>query len=188
MQDYRQPDFYKFGHDSLELVEFISHHIGSSDINILEVGTGCGVMAIELALRNNSLLIDALEPQPEFHPYIKENLKIFDCNRVNLISSTFEQFTTQKRYAAIFFNPPYFWHESSRPSPHPQRDLCRRMKKSNFDSWLQKGNALLEHRGKLIFSYRSREVEEMINKWDCFQVIEREERAGCFLIYLEKVS
>lgn len=188
MITYQQPDFYKFGHDSLELVEFIAKRRASSDISFLEVGTGCGVMSIELALRFSDITIDALEPLREFHPFVSENVKSHAVTNVRLNPIGIEDYipVESKKFDIIFFNPPYFWEEESRSSPDPLRDHCRRMKKQNFTSWLEKIDYLLNSEGKVFLTYRSKDVEVLIQRTGLWEIQEVSQTSGSCLLYMKK--
>lgn len=188
MATYHQPDFYKFGHDSLELVDFIVKRKTDYDRFFLEVGTGCGVMSIELALKFPDISIDALEPLSEFTPFIIENIKTFGVKNIMLSSVGLEDYYPQRNrtFDIIFFNPPYFWEEKSRPSPNQLRDRCRRMKKENFVSWMAKIEGLIKANGKVFLTYRSKEVEELIRKSKNWEIQEISETSGSYLLFLKK--
>jgi len=188
MQKYSQPDFFKFGHDSLELVQFISQKREKSDLTFLEIGTGCGIIAIELALKFPEIVIDALEPLPEFHPFIKENIETFGVSNLNLIPSRFEDYSCliNKKYDVIYFNPPYFWELESRASPNPLRDHCRRMKKEMFFLWIKRIEKILTSRGKVFLSYRSHDIDKKIERSNIWEIKNSSKNNGSFLVFLQK--
>ncbi len=182
MRDYLQPDFYKFGSDSIELVQFISENIDLKNKQALEIGTGCGVISIELAQKEPSLCIDAIEPQIDFKEYYSENAKLFGDNQVTFYHASIETFLleNEKHYDFIFFNPPYFWHGESRAAEDERRDLCRRIEKDKFVHWFK----LLEGRGEVLLCCRDREI---IEKLDCWQIKRCEKKLGCHLFYLRYI-
>ncbi len=183
MRDYYQPDFFKFGHDSLELANLIANLIGPADENILEVGTGCGVISIELVLKVENIRIDALEPQSDFYPYFRKNLELFNTSSIKLIESSLENFRPTKIYDMIFLNPPYFWESESRSSPDSRRDLCRRMKKKDFLNWLKIIKKILAPQGKVIMSYRSEDILKMIETSKDWRLEMNEVKSGCSILY-----
>jgi len=188
MSTYLQPDFYKFGHDSLELVDFIVKRRSDSDTSFLEVGTGCGVMAIEMAMKLPDISIDAIEPLNEFYPFISENIKSFGVTNITLSSVALEDYCSVENgtFDIIFFNPPYFWEGESRPSPNQLRNHCRQMKKESFDTWLVKIEELLNPDGKVFLTYRSKEVEELIQRSKSWEIQEISQTRGSYLLFMKK--
>jgi tRNA1Val (adenine37-N6)-methyltransferase len=187
--DYWQPEFYKFGSDSLQLAKFISQEINNKISTCLEVGTGSGVISIELALEHPLLKIDALEIQKEFEKYILHNIELFKCKNINLQMMSFEKFVEvcDRRYEIIFFNPPYFWKSSSRPSSDDNREICRRMEKDDFYKWLELSSQILEKAGDLFFCFRDEVLIEDIKKLREWEIVALKKYPGCWNIHLRSV-
>ena len=74
--DYVQPDFYRFNEDSLKLVTRVESTLSKAS-HVLDVGAGCGIIGIELALRINIGELHLLEVQQDFLPFIETNLNSF---------------------------------------------------------------------------------------------------------------
>lgn len=188
MKKYVQPSFFKFGNDSLELVEFISQYREDSDLTFLEIGTGCGIISIELALRFPEIEIEVLEPLKEFYSFIRANIKTFGVSNIHLITSCFEEFSIEidRKYNVIFFNPPYFWEEESRASPDVLRNQCRRMKKEIFYLWMERMENILTSKGKVFFSYRSSDIEKNIHMSETWEIKKLSRNNGGSLLFLQK--
>lgn len=154
MKDYVQPKFYRFNEDSLALSHFIKkNEKGRGSLErALEIGAGCGVITGELlqALEIQNVLV--LEKQGEFMPFLKENLKEF--HEVTLLNDDFEQYAPSSPFDLIYFNPPYFFEEDSRPSPDPLTKACRQMKKESFHHWLSQLRGFLKPQGRVYFCHR----------------------------------
>ena len=177
MSDYKQPEFYKFGSDSLELVQFIHRYASGS--RALEVGTGCGIISLELAQLRTELSIDALEPQVDFKDYYLENNKFFGDGKVTFYQHSIESFFKQysHSYDFAFFNPPYFWSGESRAAQDDRRDRCRRMDKKAFLHWFE----LLEGIPAIFLCLRDVEFINSLQKWNIKESLTID---GCALIYL----
>lgn len=77
--------------------------------NILDIGTGTGLIAIMAAQRNEDAMIDAIEIDPEAGKQAKENTDRTEwANRINVIISSLQDFTPEKKYDLIVSNPPFF--------------------------------------------------------------------------------
>ena len=78
---------------------------------ILDIGTGTGVIAIMLAQRNLEANVEAVEIDPAACQTAKGNmLKSPFSNRLNIVQESIQNFakTTRKEYDLIVCNPPFF--------------------------------------------------------------------------------
>ena len=75
----------------------------------LDVGTGCGVIALMVAQRNTTAMIDAIDID---HDSIEEAAVNFGNSpwgeRLNAIEGDFNELRASKKYDLIVSNPPYF--------------------------------------------------------------------------------
>lgn len=118
--------------------EFASHKVGTDSVmfgswvhasnpaNILDIGTGTGLLALMLAQRFHGAVIDAIELDKE--AFIEASLNFsyspwFD--RLNAIHADFNDWhpKANKKYDLIISNPPYF-HQSLKP-PSNKKALAR---------------------------------------------------------------
>jgi len=104
--------------------------------NILEIGTGCGVIALMLAQRSQAM-IDAIEIDEESVIQAKENAG--NCpwkDRITIIHSSLQDFVTQndKRYDLVVSNPPYF--SNSLKSSDMKRNIARHNDTLSFEDLL----------------------------------------------------
>jgi tRNA1Val (adenine37-N6)-methyltransferase len=124
--------------------------------NILDIGTGTGLIAIMMAQRNNAANIDAVEIDRMAYEQAIENVN--NCRwkeKISVIHDEFQHFaeTTQKRYDLIVSNPPYFI--ASLKSPNMQRTVARHSALLTQDDLLCGIDKLLTEKGKFcaIFPY-----------------------------------
>ena len=77
--------------------------------HVLDVGTGCGVIALMIAQRNASAVLDAIDID---HDAIEEATLNFKASpwgeRLTAIEGDFNELQTTERYDLIVSNPPYF--------------------------------------------------------------------------------
>lgn len=77
---------------------------------ILEIGTGCGVISLILAQRSNAR-IDAIDIDGDSVKQAEVNVMNSPWNdRITIIHRSLQQFTrqTERRYDLIISNPPFF--------------------------------------------------------------------------------
>jgi len=90
---------------------------------ILDVGTGGGVIALMIAQRSNdNALIDAIEIEREDAGQAKENVVRSPwAHKVSVFEKSFQEFTPTVTYDLIVSNPPYFINSLLPPSAHRRR-------------------------------------------------------------------
>lgn len=76
---------------------------------ILDVGTGCGLIALMCAQRNQAALIDAVEIDPGSVDEARGNFQESPWSgRLNVLQCSFMDYNPDVRYDLIVSNPPYF--------------------------------------------------------------------------------
>lgn len=141
--DYFQPSEYRFSLDSVFLAQLVAkkyeNHPQLSELSILDLCSGCGVIGLELAIHLNTIRnIDFLEVQEIYQTYFEKNLTGIkgDAQDINfkLIQNNYETFNLDesKRYDIIVSNPPYFFKEEGLLSPSELKNRCRFFLDSNF--------------------------------------------------------
>ncbi len=85
--------------------------------DILDIGTGTGLIALMLA-QKSSAKIDAVDIDEGSYDQAKENFRISPWHdRVKIFHQSFQEFALQseKKYDLVVTNPPYFHHASKPP-------------------------------------------------------------------------
>jgi len=111
--------------------------------NILEIGTGCGVIALILAQRSHSR-IDAIAIDEESVKQAKENVMNSPwTDLINIIHSSLQEFIPQskEKYDLIISNPPYF--SRSLKSDDRKRNLSRHTDSLSFDELIFRASILM---------------------------------------------
>ena len=93
---------------------------------ILDIGTGCGVIALIMAQRNPQASVDALEIDSASANVAAYNFAISPwSDRLRVYGASVQEFarTSQRTYGCIVSNPPYFRH--SLKSPSETRNMAR---------------------------------------------------------------
>ncbi len=87
--------------------------------HILDIGTGTGLIAIMSAQKNNNAIIDAIEIDSESGKQAKENAKITEwSDNINIIISSLQDFSPNKKYDLIISNPPFFNNSTKSSDKH----------------------------------------------------------------------
>jgi len=98
-------DQQTFNTDTMLLASFIK--IPKNTKNILEVGTGSGILMLELSKRCDAF-IDGIEIQEERVKIAIKNINLNDKNKLKVIQGDFRNFKFDKKFDLIISNPPFF--------------------------------------------------------------------------------
>ncbi|MBQ0080387.1 MAG: methyltransferase [Alistipes sp.] len=166
----------KIGTDAVLLGAWVS--LDGSEREILDVGTGTGVIAMQLAFRSSNAFVTGIDISAE----------AIACASKNFASSAFSQrmyaecvsyqdFMSKKRYDLIVSNPPYF--PCSTPSNKHHREISRNNDFLPFDSLDSRTRELLSENGRFALILPVREYSLFLSKTLMFPIRE------CFVSSLE---
>ena len=80
--------------------------------NILDIGTGTGLLSLMFAQKNPETFIDAIEIDKEAYQQAKENISNSPwADRINIIHTDVKKFSAQHQYDIIISNPPFYENE-----------------------------------------------------------------------------
>lgn len=186
MLDYSQPNFYKFSEDSIKLAKLANQQITGTNVSVLDLCCGCGVIGIELCLLNENVKkICFLEKQRGFFDHLKININFF-LEKKNIetliVNQSFKEEFTQNNFDIIVCNPPYFNQDNNKLGPNKNRNQCRFFSEEDFFSLLNIIHKKLNRNNGMGFSlFRKNEWDE--NKLQRFLL---ERKLSCKIITLDK--
>jgi tRNA1(Val) A37 N6-methylase TrmN6 len=158
MKEYNQPKHYHFSRDSIDLARF-AHQllVNKKNIDIIDLGCGCGVVGIEFTRLHNSVsTLTLLEKEEEFFPFIKENCARFlDENSYKLVNRLFSNHKLEKKFDLVISNPPYYLENTGRCSGELKKDQCHFFCEEEMNSFFEAMRALRLNDGLSLFSGRN---------------------------------
>lgn len=131
-------------------------------INILDVGTGTGLLSLMLAQKNSKCIIDAVEIDKNAYKQACENFENSKFKKqLNCLNVSFQDFESSKKYDLIISNPPYFKANRSKEIQNKSREKARQDLDLNFNELIKKSVDLLTDKGMLnvILPYGELSVE-----------------------------
>lgn len=147
--------------------------------NILDIGTGTGIIALMLAQRS-AALIDAIDIDENACIQAKENSEASKWKKqISIHHDSFQNFITitQDQYSLIISNPPYFVDSSK--SPEEARSKARHTDTLSFNELIEGAKKLLLPEGKFCLILPLKEGEAFIGT---------AEKKGFFLTKLTRVK
>ena len=117
-------------------------------VNVLDVGTGTGLIALMIAQRNINVHVDAIDLDKGSVIQAQHNVANSPfSHRIDVQQKPFQDFAqeTDKKYDLIISNPPYF--QNSLKSPVLTRSYARHNDSLSFYEIISEGASLLTERG-----------------------------------------
>lgn len=121
--------------------------------NILEVGTGTGLIAMMIAQRNPKAKIMAIELNKNAVELARKNFENSPFSQqLSVIEADFKKFNTENKFDLIISNPPFF-----EENPSEKDVLARQQKELTWQNLIQKSATILSKSGILavIIPYES---------------------------------
>jgi len=114
--------------------------------NILDIGTGTGLLALMAGQRNSFAKIDAVELDKDAFEQASENTGHSPFHaRISVINSSIQDFGPNKKYDCIITNPPFF--QSDLLSPRARKNQAHHATSLSFDDLLLSVDRLLTDSG-----------------------------------------
>ena len=136
------------------------HHNPNS---ILDIGTGTGIIALQLAQRSNAELIDAIEIEDNAYEQAVENFENSPWgDRLFCYHTSLEEFTNEidETYDLIISNPPFYNDDFL--SNNKARSKARSTISLPFDMLLKNASTLLSENGIFTTIIPNKEEESFI--------------------------
>ncbi len=156
---------YRFALDAVLLSGFCNP--GLNDI-VVDLGTGCGVIPLILAYRNQGKYVIGVEIQESLFLLARENVKINKMeNRVRIVHGDFREIKKHlppESADLVLSNPPYRKLCTGRINPNKERALARHEILATLEDVLEASAYLLKTRGRIGIIYPAFRLAHLIKK------------------------
>lgn len=128
--------------------------------SVLDIGTGTGLLALQIAQRSDCEIIDALEIEPNAYEQAVTNFENSDWgDRLFCYHASLQEFSQEieDTYDLIISNPPFY--NSTFKELEQNRALARHTQNLTFDELLQGTSKLLSESGSCAFIIPYQEEE-----------------------------
>lgn len=154
---------YRFSVDALLLAEFVS--VRSEDV-VVDLGAGCGIISLVLAVKRKVSFIVGLELQEELASQAQRNIVLNKLEKkIAIIRGDLRHLPMGPAFAHIVVcNPPYRRQKSGRINPDFSKAIARHELSTKIDDILFAGKALLKEGGRLALIYPANRLAEIFAK------------------------
>jgi len=153
----------KIGTDGLLLGAWAAKFASKNQpLNILDIGTGCGLIALMIAQKTTAR-ITAIDYDLKAYAVADENFRKSPWNsRLNAFHSSLQNFQKGENGAfnLLTCNPPYF--ENSFLSTQPERNKARHQETLTFDELFAHSDRLMAENANLIIIYPATSYEKIV--------------------------
>lgn len=168
---YQDDKCFSFCLDSVLLANFID--IKKKDTNILDIGTGNGVIPLILSLKTDSK-ITGVEIQKKLSDLAKDSVKYNKLEKqIEIINNDIKDFSVDKNnyYDIICSNPPYFVERNnSKTKICVEESIARHEIKITLEDILKLSKKMLKNNGKLYLIHRVERMTEVLNLYKKYNI------------------
>lgn len=160
---YQPIDGYCYNSDTHFLYSFICKNLQkyrNIDGNLLDIGSGSGILGLLLAKKYPKLKLNQIEIQKSFQFFTEKNSNI---NRIKaeLFCGSFVEMDFQKEFDICVSNPP-FYHANVIKSEKESLKIARYNSSLPLYDFIKKSSEILKKDGKLFFCYDSKQIDMII--------------------------
>ncbi len=156
---------YRFSIDAVLLADYV---LRKKCDNILDIGTGCGVVPLMIAKKNQHCRIVGVEIQDSLYDLAIRNITENGFqDRVTIIKHDIRDIKSvflQESFDLIMANPPYVKVDSGRLNPEAEKAIARHELTMSLSDLVRTIKYLLTPTGKAVVIYPSKRAIDLIEE------------------------
>lgn len=165
-------NYFCFGIDSILLSDFAKDL--KKDSNVLDIGTGTGIISILLAKKTECKKIYALEIQKEISEMAGRSVKLNNLeNTIEIINDNIkniEKYLDKNSINAIVTNPPYKKENCGVKNENINKLISRHEITANLEDFIFHGSNVLKDKGAFYMVNRPERLAEIINLFKKYKI------------------
>jgi tRNA1Val (adenine37-N6)-methyltransferase len=184
---------YRFALEAFLLADFVPAAVSAP---LIDLGTGCGVVALFLARRFPHLCCVGLELQRSLAVLAQQNvLGNGLAHRVHIVQGDIRQVSSLfpvGTFGTVVCNPPYRAVGNGRLNPHPEKAIARHELTLTLPQLVQAARHLLRRRGLLLLVYHPSRLSELFAHLEAahlrprrMRLVHATERAPASIVLIE---
>ncbi len=159
IQDSRH---FKFGNDSVFLADFTNVKLGE---NVVEFGTGSGVIPLLLAFKQEPGRVLGIEIQERLVELARQNAKMNSLDhKIEIIKGDFSrasQYIEPETIDLVVTNPPYMPYGRGKITKEKEKAIARHEIYANLEDVVREAALILKNGGKMTIVHRSLRLVEI---------------------------
>ena len=154
---------YRFSIDALLLAGFARGRCAGF---VADLGTGCGVLPVLLARRDEVMRITAVEIQQELAELARRNSELNGCTeKISVLCGdvrAMRKMAAAESFDAVVTNPPFYPAASGRINPMAQKAAARHEVHGSLDDFIAAGAYLLKQGGRCMLIYSASRLIDLL--------------------------
>jgi tRNA1Val (adenine37-N6)-methyltransferase len=190
---YQSTRGYRFALEAFLLADFVS---ATAPDPCIDLGTGCGVVALFLARRFPHLRWIGLELQHSLAVLAQQNVVCNGLERhIDIVQGDMRQVSSlfpAGMFGTVVCNPPYRAVGNGRLNPHPEKAIARHELTVTLPQLVQAARHLLRRRGLLVMVYHPSRLPELCARLETahlrprrMRLVHATERAPASMVLIE---
>ena len=159
-------DGFCFGIDSVLLSDFAKNIKNNS--NVLDFGTGTGILGFLLIAKTKLKKIIGIEVQPEIADMASRSIKLNNLEeKFEILNSNIKELDKKLKidfYDAIITNPPYKKPDSGMQNDNEIKLISRHEVKANLSDFIKMSFKMLKDKGTLYMVHRPERLVDIISE------------------------
>ena len=156
-------DSYRFSVDSILLLNFIRL---KNYENIIDLGTGSGIIPLLLFGKKKGLSIYGVEIQKDLADMARRSVELNKLqNDITIIQEDFRNLKNifkNQQFDVVVSNPPYVSMGQGKINPSSSRAIARHEIKGSLEDMISVSNYLLKNKGRIYLIYRSAKLIKLV--------------------------
>ncbi|MCW7752736.1 methyltransferase [Desulfobotulus sp. H1] len=164
LQIYQHKKGYRFSIDPLLLADHAQPRPGE---HFVDLGTGCGVLALLLATQTPQIRVTAVELQSDLASLARNNVIANNLQHCIHIIEKDMRLLSQRDLGGpadgVIINPPYFKYHSGRLNPLNEKAAARHEITIDLPGWVLTARKLLKKSGRLYCIFPADRMAELLS-------------------------
>jgi tRNA1Val (adenine37-N6)-methyltransferase len=160
---YQPARGYRFSIDALLLAAFARGRCAGA---VADLGTGCGVLPVLLARRDEVTRITAVEIQQELAGLARRNSVLNGCaEKISVLCGdlrAIRKMAAPESFDSVVTNPPFYPAASGRINPMAQKAAARHEVHGSLDDFIAAGSYLLKRGGRYMLIYSATRLADLL--------------------------
>ncbi len=177
LQLIQHPDYFCFSIDAVLLANFAAPSAGAE---VLDIGTGTGVIPHLLQAKKDVSKVDGIDIQAELIKLARKSAQY------NQLENKLQFYHLDLRKALAFFgaenfdyivcNPPYRRPESGAVSAQKEEAIAKYELKCRLEDIIKVSNQLVKYRGQVAYIYRTQRLAELLSLMEEYNLVSKRMR------------